>query len=393
MLRTGTKRNYRKRGLFRRVFFDSFKKHEASERPDYTLLISTACLIVLGLLMLSSATSVVAFDRYGDSYALVKQQFFHGITPGIIFLLIAIKIKYTVFDRLSFFIFLGLCILLLAVFIPGFGVIQNNSRSWIELFSTRLQTSEFAKLAFVLYLAAWFSKRQLSIQSFKKTTLPFLIITGVTCLLIMMQPDLGTMAIFAAVACILFFSAGGKISHLALIGLAGLLSAVPLIFKNQYRIDRILTFWDPMHDIQGASYQVYQGLLALGSGSWWGAGIGQSRQKFAYIPEIASDSIFAVIGEELGFVVSAGIIVLYLLILFRGFAIARKAPDMFGMLTAIGITSILGIHVLINIGAILALMPLTGVPLPFISLGGSNMVMLLAGVGILANISKYKINA
>jgi len=269
---------------------------------------------------------------------------------------------------------------LIVVLIPGVGTKVLGARRWLVVGPVRFQPAEFAKLAFVLYLSTfWSSKRSLW---------PFLIILVVLLGLIMLEPDLGTAVVLATTSLLVYFVSGAPLLSLALVGLVGLLGGAGLILLSPYRRERFSTFLNPTHDPLGASYHIRQILIAIGSGGWFGVGLGQSRQKYEYLPEVSTDSIFAVIAEELGFIGGLVILILFLILIWRGMKIAKEAPDEFGKILAVGLISWIGFQALVNLAAMVALVPLTGIPLPFISYGGSSLVLSLTGMGILANIAR-----
>ena len=365
--------------------------HDGSSHVDYTLLIVLCIILFFGLLMLSSATSVLSFERTHNSYTFFKQQLTHGIIPGLLLFFIALRIPYRRYEKIALYLFWLTVGLLLLVFIPHLGVRFNGVTSWIHVAGITVQTSELAKPFFIVWLAAWLAQRNSAMSDLRSVTIPFALQVGFICLLLMLQPDMGTMVIFATIAFLLFIAANARLTHiLGFIGIGAALGTL-LIFSAPYRLQRLLTFWNPGGDLQGSGYQLNQSLIAIGSGGLFGLGVGNSRQKFDYVPEIANDSIFAIISEEWGFIFSALLIILFLTVFWRGILIARHAPDRFGGLLAFGIASMIAIQTLINIGAMLGLVPLTGIPLPFISLGGTNVAVLLASIGVLANISKYSV--
>jgi len=272
---------------------------------------------------------------------------------------------------------------LVLVLIPSLGTQIMGARRWLAIGGFGFQPAELIKLTFVLYLAALLSK--------KKQLWPFLLLLGMILLLIMLEPDLGTAVVVTATGMVVYFASGGPIWQMGLISLTGLLAGVGLIFSSSYRKERLLTFLNPTRDPLGASYHIRQILIALGSGGLFGVGLGQSRQKYEYLPATTTDSIFAVIAEEVGFIGGSLVILAFLVLIWRGMKIAREAPDEFSSLLATGITAWIGLQALVNLAAMVALVPLTGVPLPFISYGGSSLVIALVGVGILLNISKQKV--
>lgn len=270
-------------------------------KPDYQLICLIGVILCVGLIMLSPATSVLSFTETKTSYFFVMRQITRGVIPGALFFLIALKFNYRKYRRLTPFFLVITIALLLLVFIPFLGSVQNGVKGWIRLAGITIQTSEIAKLTFILWLAGWLASHEGSIRSLKKTSIPFFIVSALVAGLIMLQPDMGTMLIFAAVAFVMFFAARARMSHIVLLVAISALIALPIIISARYRFQRILQFWNPNNDIQGAGYQIRQALIALGSGSWRGVGIGRSQQKFQFLPEIESDSIFAIIGEEGGF--------------------------------------------------------------------------------------------
>lgn len=351
------------------------------KKPDFLLLGTVFILLAFGILMVYDASSVLAFGDFGDKFYYLKEQL-KWLVLGSLSLAF-----FTIFDyrRLYFLspIFLLISIALLAmVFIPGLGVTAYGASRWLDFRFFLLQPSELAKLTLVIYLSAWFSAKE------KGRLFAFLLLTGLLLTLIFFQPDMGTAVVLAVAALILYFLSGAPLWHFAAILPAALVSGFILIRTSPYRFQRLLSFLNPDVDPLGASYHLRQILIALGSGGIWGLGFGQSRQKYAYLPESMTDSIFAIIGEEMGFFRTAILILFFLFFIWRGFKIARQAPDRFGQLLAAGIISWFGIQIFVNLSAMLALIPLTGVPLPFISYGGSSLIVAMSGVGILLNISR-----
>lgn len=362
------------------------------EQPDYIFLFAIGTLLVLGLASLVSASSVVSLKNYGDSYHKVKQQMLHGVIPGILLFFLFFKIKYDFLKkRMVIPLVMISTILMILVLIPSIGLSHGSARSWISLGGVSFQPSELMKLSFVLYLALWFSQRKKeSITDFKTGFLPFGILSGFVVLLIIAQPDLGTAIVVALTSIAIYFLAGAKKSHIMLIFLIGL--SLFFSFMNiapDYQKNRLISFLNPHFDVQGISYHVNQAFLAIGSGGMLGLGFGESKQKFLYLPEVVGDSIFAIMAEELGFLFCFLFISLISFIAYRGFRIAKNAPDKFGYLTVVGIVCWFSIQSVVNIGAMVGLLPLTGVTLPLISYGGSSMVVFLIAFGIVSNISRY----
>ncbi|EKE19033.1 MAG: cell division membrane protein [uncultured bacterium] len=356
---------------------------------DKSLLTVVAILLVFGLIMISSAGVVYSETRFGDSYYFFKRQLLYGVLPGAFVLYILQKIDYHYWKKFAVPFFFVSIIFLLLVFVPGVGSRVYGASRWIQLGPFSFQPSEMAKLATIIYLAAWLESRGSNrIKDMLEGALPFLGIMGLIGFLIMKQPDTGTLGVIVLTSFAIYFVSGARISHLTSMGFLGFCALWILVKLEPYRFDRILAFLDPGADPQGIGYQINQALLAVGSGGFLGVGLGHSRQKFNYLPEPVGDSIFAVIGEELGIIGATFLVVLFVMLAMRGIKIAKNSPDMFGRLLASGITMWIILQAFINISANIALVPLTGIPLPFISYGGTSLLFLMAAIGILLNISK-----
>ncbi len=355
---------------------------------DKLLLGSIIALTLFGLLMIASAGVIYANDRFDDPYYFFKRQVI-GVVAGIIALLVLERIDYHFFRRWSLFIFLGATILLVLVLVPGLGVDVNGATRWISVGSITIQPAEAVKLAMILYISAWCSAKGVKrITDTVEGFVPFLAIIGVICFLIILQPDVGTMSVIVLIAISIFFVAGATMKHLGIIVLVGIALLLSLIKAAPYRMQRLLTFLNPEQDLQGAGYHISQAAIAIGSGGLLGLGLGHSRQKGLYLPEPVGDSIFAIIAEEFGFIGSIFFVGMIMLVAWRIYSIAKNAPDLFGRLVATGIGVWLIGQAFMNIAAISGLMPLTGIPLSFVSYGGTAMVFALAAVGILLNISR-----
>jgi len=307
---------------------------------------------------------------------------------GIFSMVFFMNFPYWHLSKLSKLIMAAAVILLIGVLTP-LGVTRNGATRWLSLGFTDIQPSEFAKLAMIIFLADILAKIKDRIKYFFKGLIPMLGLTGVICFLILLQPDLSTAVSIAGTACIMFFAAGAQMLHMSMLGLGGLGLGVVLVLMEPYRMRRITAFIDPWSDKLDTGYQIIQSLYALGSGGPFGVGIGKSLQKHFYIPEPQNDFIFAILGEELGFLGGMMVIVLFLLLIWRGARIALSAPDLFSSMLAIGITGIIAVQVFINIAVVTSSMPVTGMPLPFISYGGTALLVTMSGVGILLNISRY----
>lgn len=354
-------------------------------KPDAVLIIIIAVLIVFGLIMLSSASSVIAYSQYGSSYYFFTHQLSRLVLGLIIFWFFFQK-DYRCWKKYSIWFLIGSIALLILVFIPGLGSVHGKSQSWIDI-GYSLQPSELVKLSFLFYLSAWLANRKAKLDKISQGIGPFIAVLIAIAFLMLLQPDLGTLSIITLTALIVYFVGGGKIWHLFVITIIGALLFSAVILSNEYQLNRFKCVFNSDSD---SCYQINQSLIAVGSGGLFGRGFGQSRQKFMYLPEVSGDSIFAIIGEELGLIAGSLLIMTYILLFYRGILIAKRAPDDFGRILAIGISSWIIVQVIINIGGMINLIPMTGVPLPFISYGGSALVSVLAAMGVLANISKAR---
>lgn len=356
--------------------------------PDYVLIAIAAVIVIFGLIMLSSATSAFAYVKYKDSYYFFKNQFF-GVLMGLVGFYFFSTIDYHFWKRYAFGMMVVSVVLLLLVFIPGLRAEWGTARSWINIFGFSLQPSEFVKITFLMYLAAWLETRGKDLHDLAQGTMPFLIVLGVIGALMLLQPDFGTLSIIGLTAMIVYFVGGGNIKHILVIGLIGVLALSIMLKIKPYQADRFRCFIESGYSADKACYQVNQALIAVGSGGFWGRGLGASRQKFMYLPEVSGDAIFPIIGEEVGFIFSAALILLFCALYYRGYLIGRSSPDRYGKILAIGLSSWLGLQAIINIGGMLNIMPMTGVPLPLVSYGGSAILAAMCGVGLLVNISKH----
>ncbi len=355
---------------------------------DRTLFWIILTLLAIGLVTIASAGVFYGETRFDDEYHFLKRQAI-ALVPGLLALYLGQLIDYRRWRALVIPLFVLTLVLLVLVFIPGVGAKIYGASRWISIGPLSFQPSELAKLSVILYLAAWLSKQGRSrIRDLYEGLLPFLVILGALAFLILKQPDTGTLGVIFLVSLSVFFAGGAKLSHLLAIVASGFALLGVLIQVAPYRMQRFLVFLNPEHDPQGAGYHIQQALLAIGTGGIFGLGLGHSRQKFNYLPEPVTDSIFAVFAEEWGLIGALVVIGLFIGVAARGYRIARRAPDEFGKLVAVGITTWIVLQAFVNIAAITGLIPLTGIPLPFLSYGGTSLTFLLAGVGILLNISK-----
>lgn len=359
------------------------KPQNINHKLDLLFLICVICLSLFGLLMVYDASQFNAFQSFNDKYYFAKRQLIYLIT-GIIALIFFSLFNYHNLKKIANILLFFSLFLLILVFVPNLGISTYGAQRWLSLGFITLQPAEIIKIAAVIFLANLFSKK------FK--LMPFLLLVTVVGVIVgLLQKDLGSVIVFEVIAFGMYFVAGAPLKHLLAIAAVGLAAIVGLILIAPYRIKRVLAFLDPFSDPQGYTYHITQVLIALGSGGLMGLGIGQSRQKYSFIPEVTTDSIFSIIGEEFGFLGSALVITLFGIIIYKGFKIAEECPDKFGKLLASGLTIWIGAQTVVNLSAMVSLMPLTGVPLPFISFGGSALLVNLIAVGILLNISKQTI--
>lgn len=352
------------------------------------LLFTTIALVISGLIVLSSASVAKSWEIFGSAFYFLNHQLILGVGIGTLGFIAAVLFPYQNYKKLALPILIGTLVLLFLVLVPPFGLAHGGARRWLALGPISFQPSEIAKVSLVLYLAAWLEARREKIQDIQHSLLPFLTIMGLIGFLILIQPDISTLGIIVTTAAVVFFAAGGKGTHLALIALLGIITLSSVISLSPEKLSRIQSFLNPRADPQGESYQISQSLIALGSGGILGRGLGYGQHKLNFLPEPHTDAIFAVIGEELGLGGCLVFLGLYLNYIYQGLKIARRAPDDFGRFLAVGLTSLVGIQVFVNLGAVTGLVPFTGVTLPFISYGGTSMAVLLTSTGILLNVSK-----
>jgi cell division protein FtsW len=357
--------------------------------PDYELFAAFAALVIFGLFLLTSASAPVGYDRFGDSYFFIKRQLAFGILPGVLLFFFFAKVDYHAALRLAIPIFIGANILLALVFIPGIGdSFDTGARSWVRIGQFSFQPAEIAKISLIIFLAAWIAKRS-DLTDAMSGFLPIVITGSLPIVLTLLQPDIGTSIVLFSILFGVLFVGGARLAHLLGLAGVGVIGFTILIFVAPYRLARLTTFLHPELDPQGVGYQINQASLAIGSGGLFGLGLGRSRQKYQYLPEVHADSIFAVIAEEMGLVVTLAFLALLAFIAYRGLAIARRAEDASGRLLAAGIVIWFLSQSFFNIGAMVGILPLTGLPLPFVSHGGTALMTALAGAGMLLNVSKY----
>ena len=355
-------------------------------KPDSKIVAFTLGFMLLGLAMLFSATGPIGMQRAHDSLFYVKRQLLAGVLPGTLFFLFFAFVDYRRWKPFAFFGLMVSIVLLMMVYVPGVGAVVNGSHGWIRMGTLLFQPSEIVKLAYLFYLAALLSNRGKGIDDPRAGMFPFLCSLGIVMLLLILQPDTGSMAIIVGMALTLYFLSGAPLIWFGGLAALGATFLWLLIRYSPYRAARFMTFLHPELDPLGVGYHINQAILAIGSGGLWGLGYGHSRQKFLYLPEVESDSIIAVMGEELGFIFLTVILIAFAALVWRCLTIARQTPDRFGGYVAAGVGSWLAIQWLLNAGSMTGLLPMTGVTLPFVSHGGSAMATLLAAMGLVAGI-------
>lgn len=356
---------------------------------DYVFLALALGMTLFGLIMLTSASGPLGFARFGDSYYYIKNQLLKGLLPGIIMLLAAIRIPYKLYKQYALFMMAASIFLLALVFVPGIGNdFGTFAKSWVVVGPISFQPAEIVKLTFLFYLAAWLEKRGRDLTDFNAGFVPFLFSLGVIAILMLLQPDMGTLSVIAAMAFVVYFVAGGPVTYLFGLGVFGISSLAVLITSSPYRSARFATFLHPELDPLGIGYQVNQALLAIGSGGFFGRGFGHSIQKYQYLPEVLGDSIFAVMSEELGFVLSIAFLIAYGAMLWRALYISERVTG-FARYVVVGIVAWFAVQAFLNIGSMVAILPITGVPLPFLSFGGTSLAISLAAVGVILQISTH----
>jgi len=356
-------------------------------RPDTWLFGGAVVLLSVGVVMVYSASAIVAAERFHDPYFFLKKQVFWALL-GALALWLALRLDYRRLEGLVVPLLLVAGVLLVLVLVPPLGQAINGTRRWIRLGPVSFQPAELAKLALVVYLAAFLARRRDALGDFRRGLLPPLAVAGVLAALVLAQPDLGSCLTLVALTFALLFLAGGRVRHLALV----LAPALPLlavaVWVAPYRVRRITTFLDPWSDPRGSGFQIIQSWLAFGNGGLLGQGIGGSQQKLFYLPEAHTDFIFAIVGEELGLVGALAIVGLFVVLAWRGLRIGLRAPEPFGAYLALGITLLIATQAIVNLGVVTGLLPTKGLPLPFISFGGSALLVTMLATGVLLNISQ-----
>ncbi len=360
------------------------------KKVDRFFLIIIFLLITIGVAMFISASLGILAKSANTFYSILFSQMVLGFGFGFVGMYFALKIDYKFWRNYSFYIFIGSVLLTAAVFIPGLGWRHLGAERWIALGSLRFQPVEILKFGFVIYFAAWLSWAKNRVHDFRFGILPLGLLLAVIAAILFRQPDTKSFILIAVTGICMLFVSGVSMKYLSIIGVGAIVLLGFLVYFTPYLQERVKTFIDPSQDPEGSSYQLQQGLIAIGSGGVLGRGYGQSIQKFSYLPEPQGDSIFAVIGEELGFVGSIGIIILYLLFVLRGLRIANNSPDLFSRLLVSGIVILVVAQSFMNIASVTGVFPLTGVPLVFVSQGGTSLMIDLIAIGIVLQISRFQ---
>jgi len=356
---------------------------------DFWIFYAVLILLAIGTIMVFSSSYYYAqYNIKSDAYHFFRKQLLM-LALGFIAMFFTMNYDYRKLGKLSPIILVGTMCLLILVLIPGIGISRNGARRWISIAGQEFQPSEILKYAVILFFSYSLSKRQDKIKSFFNGLLPYLILMGFIAGLLLLEPHKSGTIIVLIVSAVILFCAGAKLSHFMIIGVPSVAGLAAIIMFSTYARDRVFSFLDPFKDASGDGYQAIQSLYAIGSGGLFGRGLGRSMQKLLFIPEPYNDFILSVLAEELGFIGVFTVMLLFLILIWRGIKVAMSAPDIFGTLVAVGITTLIGAQVIINVAVVTSSMPVTGMPLPFFSYGGTSLVFLMAGVGILLNISRY----
>jgi cell division protein FtsW len=340
-----------------------------------------------GFLIFSSASLGLLTSQTVKYSSISFNQTFFGLFLGVLACIITSQIDYKIYRKYSLWIFILSVFATLLVFVPGLGSAHGGAARWIYIGPLSFQTSELLKIGYIMYLSAWLSVKDKA-KEFKYGFLPFFILSAIVCLVLLKQPDTDTFLITFFAGLAIFLSAGGRWRYIIILAIVGIAGLGFIAFERPYVMSRFDTFLNPGQNSLTSGYQIEQSLIAVGSGGFSGRGFGQSIQKFNFLPEPIGDSIFAVASEEFGFVGSVGIVLLFIFFAFRGLKIAGKVPDSYGRLLSVGIVIMIVSQAFVNIGAMVGILPLSGIPLPFVSHGGTALFMTLAEVGIILNISK-----
>lgn len=361
---------------------------------DFILCLTVFILLAMGIIMILSASAPSALSTTGNSYTFVKKQFIFAVV-GVVLMFIVSKIDYRFYKKYYWPIYFASWMILLLVLVPSLGVSVKGATRWVDLKFTQFQPSELTKIGMIIFYAGYLTDHKSELTDFWRGFVkPLCFIIPPIAILFGVQNHLSVSLVIAIITVVMMVMAGCRVQHFAasggigILGLGSIIGILQMSGKGGFRLDRISTFFDPWADAQGTGYQMVQSLYAIGSGGFFGVGLGESKQKYLYIPEPHNDFIFAILAEELGFIGCLFVIALFAVFVWRGILASMKAPDMFGSLVAIGITTLIGAQAIINIAVVTATIPTTGMALPFFSYGGTALLILLCNVGILLNISR-----
>lgn len=367
--------------------FDWHKFKGMKSNYDVTLIAVIFILVFFGLVMVFSASAPTALAEKNNEYHFILRQSVCAVL-GFVAMFVTARIDYHFYGKWALAILVCSLLILFTVYIPGLGKVINNARRWIHIGSLSLQPSEITKIGVIIFFAYSMSIVKNRIKKFWGGVMMYLMVLGVFALVLMKQPHFSCTVVLCMACMVIMFVAGAKVSHFVILGVIAAAAGAVLIIKEPYRLERVLTFLDPFKDTTDAGYQITNSLYAIGSGGFFGLGLGMSRQKLLYLPEPHNDFIFAIVCEELGFLGAVVVVVLFGMLIWRGYRIAQTARDSFGAYLATGITSLIGIQTMLNIAVVTSSVPVTGVALPFFSYGGTSLVIMLASMGILLNVSK-----
>ncbi len=359
------------------------------KKPDFFLLLATLLLATIGTIMIYSASSILSMERFHDGQFFLKKQLFF-LAIGLAGMALSTRLPYYKLRKLAWPGVIFSAFLLVLIMAPHMGIKAGGAVRWLNLGVFSFQVSEMVKIALIIFLASFFTENYTQVRNFKQGIVIPSCVTGLLIVLIIFQPDFGTSVILAIIVFIMIYLAGGRIVHLAALIAIFAPAALWLLLHKSYRLARLTTFLNPWQDPQRSGFQIIQSLLSFGTGGLFGVGIGDGMQKLFYLPEPHTDFIFSVIAEESGFLGVGFILLLYIIIIFRGFRISLKAPDIFGNLLAAGLTALIALEAFINIAGVMGIVPLKGLALPFLSYGGTSLIMSMILIGILLNISSYE---
>lgn len=368
------------------------KSHQTDKKIDKFFFVTLIILIILGITMFISASLGLLVKSPSIFYSVLFNQIVLGLGLGFVGMYVAYKIPYKFWRKYSLYILIATILITLAVFIPGLGSDHGGARRWISLNFFSFQPVELLKFGFIIYFAAWLSWAKNRVTDFKYSMLPLAILLGMIALILFKQPDTKSFILISLTGISMLFISGVPVKYIFGVGFGAVILLSFLVYFTPYLQARVQTFIDPSNDPRGSSYQIQQSLIALGGGGIFGRGLGQSIQKFSYLPEPQGDSIFAVLGEELGFIGAVATIIIYILFVLRGFKIANNSPDLFSRLLVSGIVILIMMQTFMHIASVVGVFPLTGVPLPFMSHGGTALMIYLVAMGIVLQISKLQIN-